>query len=286
MPLVEENPCEAIKNNVFGTLVSAQVAIENDIKNMVLVSTDKAVRPTNVMGASKRIAELCLQALYHNSDTKKTKFSIVRFGNVLDSSGSVIPKFRKQIRNGGPVTLTHPDVTRYFMTITEAAQLVIQAGAMAKGCDVFVLDMGDPIKIKDLINQMVKLTGLTIIDEKNPEGDIKIEITGLRPGEKLFEELLLGENPQITEHHKIKKAQDPFIPWSELNRDLEKLKIFSQNNEINNMINIFKNLVTGYKANLNIVDKVFLEQVKINNSTSLLKTAKPRQDVKIISLKS
>ena len=286
VPLVEENLCEGIKNNVFGTLVSAQVAIENDIKNMVLVSTDKAVRPTNVMGASKRIAELCLQSLYHNSETKKTKFSIVRFGNVLDSSGSVIPRFRKQIRNGGPVTLTHPDVTRYFMTMTEAAQLVIQAGAMAKGCDVFVLNMGNPVKIKDLINKMVKLTGLSIIDEKNSEGDIKIEIIGLRPGEKLFEELLLGENPQTTEHPKIKKAQDPFIPWNELNKDLEKLKIFTQNNEINDIINILQNLVTGYKVNSNIVDKVFLEQVKINNNPSLLKTRKPRQDAKIVILKS
>jgi len=278
VPLVEENSCEAIKNNVFGTLVSAQVAIENDVKNMVLISTDKAVRPTNIMGASKRISELCIQALYHNSDTKKTKFSIVRFGNVLDSSGSVIPKFRKQIRDGGPVTLTDPDVTRYFMTITEAAQLVIQAGAMTKGCDVFVLDMGDPVKIKDLIKQMVKLTGLSIIDEKNTEGDIQIEITGLRPGEKLFEELLLGENPQTTEHHKIKKAQDPFIPWNELNRDLEKLKIFAQNNKINDIMNIFQNLVTGYKVNLNIVDKIFLEQVKINNGTPFPKTVKSRND--------
>ena len=286
VPLVEENTCEAIKNNIFGTLVSAQVAIENDVKNMVLVSTDKAVRPTNVMGASKRIAELCLQALYHSSDAKKTKFSIVRFGNVLDSSGSVIPRFRKQIRDGGPVTLTHPDVTRYFMTITEAAQLVIQAGAITKGCDVFVLDMGDPVKIKDLINQMVKLSGLSIIDEKNSEGDIKIEIIGLRPGEKLFEELLLGENPQTTEHHKIKKAQDPFIPWNELNRDLEKLKIFAQNNEINEIMNIFQSLVSGYKVNLNIVDKVFLEQVKINKSSSLLKTTKFKKDTKIVSLKS
>ena len=286
VPLVEENLCEGIKNNVFGTLVSAQVAIENNVKNMVLVSTDKAVRPTNVMGASKRMAELCLQALYHNSDTKKTKFSIVRFGNVLDSSGSVIPKFRKQIREGGPVTLTHPDVTRYFMTMTEAAQLVIQAGAMTKGCDVFVLDMGNPVKIKDLINQMVKFMGLSTIDEKNSEGDIKIEIIGLRPGEKLFEELLLGENPQTTKHQKIKKAQDPFVAWNELSRELEKLRGFAQNNEINEIIHIFQNLVTGYKANLNIVDKVFLERAKINNSSSMLKTSKSRVDAKVISLKT
>ena len=186
VPLVEENICEGVKNNVIGTWITAKVALLNNISDFVFVSSDKAVRPTNVMGASKRLCEICLNSIFENSKSKNSKLSMVRFGNVLDSSGSVIPKFKKQIRDGGPVTLTHPDVTRFFMTIPEASQLVIQAGAMAKGSDVFILDMGQPVKIKDLIKRIVNLSGLSIRDENNLEGDIKVEIIGLRPGEKLM----------------------------------------------------------------------------------------------------
>ena len=212
VPLVEENICESVKNNVFGTFNLAEAALKYNVSNFVLISSDKAVRSTNAMGASKRLAEICIQSLCDNQN-KQTKFAIVRFGNVLESSGSVIPKFKKQIKNGGPVTLTHPDVTRYFMTIAEASQLVIQAGSMAEKCEVYVLDMGESIKIKDLIKKMIKLSGLSIKDDKNLDGDIEIKITGLRPGEKLYEELLIGDNPQPTIHEKIQKAQDPFITY-------------------------------------------------------------------------
>ena len=266
LPLVEQNVCEGIKNNVFGTLTVAKIAIENNVSDMVLISTDKAVRPTNVMGASKRLAELCLQALSEKSKTNKTKLSIVRFGNVLNSSGSVIPKFKKQIRDGGPVTLTHPEVTRYFMTIPEAAQLVIQASAMADGRDVFVLDMGEPVKIKNLIHRMISLSGLSVQDEKNLKGDVKIEITGLRPGEKLYEELLLGDDPQPTKHPKIQKAQDPFIPWNELESYLDKLDVLIKENKVEDILIVLKELVVGYKPNEYIVDQIFLKQTKIDHN--------------------
>ena len=221
VPLVESNICEGVQNNVFGTYSVAKACIEQGVSDFVLISSDKAVRPTNVMGASKRLAELCVQGLYHQYQNQKINISMVRFGNVLESSGSVIPKFKQQIKEGGPITLTHPDVTRYFMTITEAAQLVIQAGAMSKQCDVFVLDMGKSVKIKDLIYRIVELSGLSIKDEENPDGDIEIKVTGLRAGEKLFEELLLGNNPQPTSHEKIKKAQDPFVSLFELEKQLK-----------------------------------------------------------------
>lgn len=202
VPLLEQNFSEGIRNNVFGTLICAQIAKEFSASNFVLVSTDKAVRPTNVMGASKRIAELILQSMNKlaSEDEGPTKFSMVRFGNVLDSSGSVTQLFRAQIKSGGPITLTHPEVTRYFMTIPEAAQLVIQSGAMANGGDVFVLDMGEPVRINDLAHKMIYLSGLMVKDEKNLHGDIEIRITGLRQGEKLYEELLIGNNPQPTIH--------------------------------------------------------------------------------------
>ena len=229
VPLVEENICESVKNNVFGTFLIAQIALKYNVTNFVLISSDKAVRSTNVMGASKRLAEICVQALYNNQN-KHINFSIVRFGNVLQSSGSVIPKFKKQIKAGGPVTLTHPDVTRYFMTITEASQLVIQAGAMSESCEVFILDMGESIKIKDLIDKMIKLSGLIIKNPKNLEGDIEVKITGLRPGEKLYEELLIGDNPQKTYHEKIIKAQDPFIPFNQLKIDLDNLSNLLEEN--------------------------------------------------------
>lgn len=258
VPLVEHNPAEGIKNNVLGTLRTAQAAAENDVSNFVLISTDKAVRPTNIMGASKRLAEMVLQAL--SLTTSRTKFSMVRFGNVLDSSGSVVPKFRRQIRDGGPVTLTHSEVTRYFMTITEAAQLVIQAGAMAKGGDVFVLDMGQSVKIMSLARRMIELSGLTVKDEVNTDGDIEIKIIGLRPGEKLYEELLIGENPKLTSHPRIMKAHEEFILWEELQDKLSALEIALNVNDVGVIRLMMQGLVSGYTPHDDIVDWVYLEQ--------------------------
>jgi len=254
VPLVEKNIIEGIKNNVFGTITVLECAIRNKVSDFVLVSTDKAVRPTNIMGASKRLAELCAQGIRDNSKNIETQVSIVRFGNVLGSSGSVIPKFKKQIKNGGPITLTHPEVTRYFMTIPEAAQLVIQAGAMSKGNDLFVLDMGKPIKIVDLIAQVVKLSGLTIKDIDNPSGDIEVLITGLRSGEKLFEELLLGEKLEQTSHSKILKAQDPFFSWDIIKADIEELKNLTKQDQIDEVIKILKKLVTGFKPSNQVLE--------------------------------
>jgi FlaA1/EpsC-like NDP-sugar epimerase len=258
VPLVEHNPAAGIKNNVLGTLHTAQAAIESGVTDFVLISTDKAVRPTNVMGASKRLAEMTLQALAPVNTG--TKFCMVRFGNVLGSSGSVVPKFRQQIRDGGPISLTHPDVTRYFMTIPEAAQLVIQAGAMAKGGDVFVLDMGQPVKIFDLAKRMVELSGLTLQDEQNPDGDIAIEVTGLRPGEKLFEELLIGDNPKPTIHACIMKANEDFMAWEELEGKLNALEVALSVNDVGVIRLMMKQLVSGYIPSDDIVDWVYLEQ--------------------------
>lgn len=277
VPMVEHNLAEGVKNNVIGTLTTAQLAIEKGVSDFVLISTDKAVRPTNVMGASKRLAELCLQALFANQasasisqgEKGKTRLSMVRFGNVLDSSGSVIPRFRKQIRDGGPITLTHPDITRFFMTIPEAAQLVIQAGAMAKGGDVFVLDMGESVKIADLARRMIELSGLSLRDESNPEGDIEIVVTGLRPGEKLYEELMLGDNPQPTLHPKIQRAQDPFIPWDQLETDLNTLKILLGHNNVEMIIAVLQKLVAGYQPSDEVVDWVFAEQMRLGNGDEL-----------------
>jgi len=265
VPLVEENICESVKNNVFGTYVIAQAALKYNIKNFVLISSDKAVRPTNIMGTTKRLAEICIQSLY-DYQNQESKFAIVRFGNVLESSGSVIPKFKKQIKMGGPVTLTHPDVTRYFMTITEASQLVIQAGAMASQCEVFVLDMGKSVKIQDLIHKMIKLSGLTIKDTNNIDGDIEVKITGLRTGEKLYEELLIGENPKKTSHEKIQKAQDPFIPFNELKTDLDNLFYLSEKNRIKDVKNLLSKLVTSYQSNSKIVDHFYEEQSNFKNN--------------------
>ena len=254
VPLVELNLIEGIKNNLFGTITIVESAIENNVQNFVLVSTDKAVRPTNIMGASKRLAELCTQALSANSKNNKFKSSIVRFGNVIDSSGSVIPKFKNQIRNGGPITLTHPEVTRYFMSIPEAAQLVIQAGAMTKGNDLFILDMGKPIKIIDLIHQIIKNSGLSVKDKNNLDGDIEITITGLRSGEKLHEELLLGENPQKTAHPKIQKVEDPYLSWDIIEKYIDDLKYSIQNNEIDKILQIFNEVVAGFKPSKKVLD--------------------------------
>ena len=258
VPLVEHNPAEGIKNNVLGTLRTAQAAASNGVTDFVLISTDKAVRPTNIMGASKRLAEMALQALA--TSNHKTKFSMVRFGNVLGSSGSVVPRFRQQIRDGGPITLTHAEITRYFMTIPEAAQLVIQAGAMSKGGDVFVLDMGESVKIMDLARRMVELSGLTVKDELNPNGDIEIEITGLRPGEKLYEELLIGDNPKPTSHPRIMKAHEDFIPWAELEDRLKSLEIALGVNDVSVIRLMMAKLVSGYTPSAEIVDWVFMEQ--------------------------
>lgn len=287
VPLVEHNLAEGVKNNVMGTLITAQIAIEKGVSNFVLISTDKAVRPTNAMGASKRLAEICLQALcglqpQHNANKSSftravhnptsftnTKLSMVRFGNVLDSSGSVLPRFQNQIRNGGPITLTHPEITRYFMTIPEAAELVIQAGAMAKGGDVFVLDMGESVKIADLARRMIELSGLLVRDDTNPDGDIEIVVTGLRPGEKLYEELMLGDDPQPTIHPKIHRAQDPFIPWHELENDLNALKILLNHNNVEAIIARLQKVVSGYHPSSEIVDWLFTEQIRAGNGTAL-----------------
>lgn len=262
VPLVEHNPAAGIKNNVLGTLRTARAALEAGVTDFVLVSTDKAVRPTNVMGASKRLAEMALQALaaHFSSIGKGTKFSMVRFGNVLGSSGSVVPRFRQQICDGGPITLTHPEVTRYFMTIPEAAQLVIQAGAMAKGGDVFVLDMGEPVKIIDLARRMVGLSGLTVKDEDHPDGDIEIAVTGLRPGEKLYEELLIGDEPRPTVHPRIMKAREEFIPWPEFEARLSALETALNTNDVGVIRLMMQELVAGYAPSDDIVDWVYLEQ--------------------------
>jgi FlaA1/EpsC-like NDP-sugar epimerase len=250
VPLVEHNPSEGLQNNVLGTLNLAQAAKKHHTTNFVLISTDKAVRPTNVMGATKRFAELVLQALA-NEENSGTCFSMVRFGNVLGSSGSVVPLFREQIRAGGPVTLTHAEVTRYFMTIPEAAQLVIQAGAMAKGGEVFVLDMGKPVKIYDLAKRMVELSGLSV---KNPDtgvGDIEIVVTGLRPGEKLFEELLIGENPTSTTHPRIMMAREDFLPWEALRAELALLQEGLSNDDFQMLVGQLQRLVNGYQPSGN-----------------------------------
>ncbi len=261
VPLVEQNVCEGVKNNVFCTLAILKAAIKNDISNLVLISSDKAVRPTNIMGASKRLSELCMQGLYnYNSKEIKTNFSIVRFGNVLESSGSVIPKFKNQIREGGPITLTHENVTRYFMTVKEAAQLVIQAGAMGKKSEVFVLDMGERVKIKELIHKMIKLSGFSVKDSSDPEGDIEIKITGLRPGEKLYEELLIGDNPQVTSHPKIKKIDEPYISFDELEKYLIDLNNLLNKNQTNEVKDLLQKLIPLYTPNSNIVDHVHTEQ--------------------------
>ena len=245
VPLVESNIIEAFKNNVLGTLNLAQLALENEVQDFVLVSTDKAVRPTNVMGATKRLAEMILQALSANNQSV-TCLSMVRFGNVLASSGSVIPKFKEQLAAGGPITVTHPEVTRYFMTIPEAARLVLQAAAMAKGGEVFLLDMGDPIKIVDLAKRMITLSGLSERNADNPEGDIEIKFIGLRPGEKLYEELLIGNDPESTMCKKIMKGQERWLPWTDLCIVLEEAKKFAKTDDVRGLLNILTSVVDGF----------------------------------------
>ena len=263
VPIVEQNLAEGLKNNVFGTLVIAEASIKSKVSNFVFISTDKAVRPTSVMGASKRLGEMILQALYDKKSSKEiTKFSIVRFGNVLDSSGSVIPKFRQQIKDRIPITLTHPDVSRYFMTIKEAAELVIQASAMSDGGDVFVLDMGDSVKIIDLAKKMINLSGLKLKEGNNFEGDISIEITGLRPGEKLYEELLIGNNANLTMHPKILRAKEDFLGWAILSKNLVDLEKLISDNDAKKIIKIMEKLVSGYKPSAIIQDLFSKEKIE------------------------
>ncbi|WP_165721175.1 MULTISPECIES: nucleoside-diphosphate sugar epimerase/dehydratase [unclassified Pseudoalteromonas] len=263
VPLVEHNVVEGVRNNVFGTYYCAKAAVNAGVENFVLISTDKAVRPTNVMGATKRMAELVLQGLAQEQGVKhKTRFCMVRFGNVLGSSGSVVPLFRRQIKEGGPITLTHPDITRFFMTIPEAAQLVIQAGAMGKGGDVFVLDMGDPVKIKDLATKMVRLSGFEVKSETNPHGDIEIKCTGLRPGEKLYEELLIGDNVGETTHERIMTASEVMLPLAELNVFIEALDIACHNFDHESIRQLLLDAPTGFNPTDGICDLVWNAKAK------------------------
>ncbi|HEB59232.1 MAG TPA: polysaccharide biosynthesis protein [Gammaproteobacteria bacterium] len=252
VPIVEYNITAGVLNNIFGTRTLAETAVAHGVEVFVSISTDKAVRPTNVMGATKRFAELILQGLAET--TKATRFCMVRFGNVLDSSGSVVPVFRKQIRLGGPVTVTHPEVVRYFMTIEEAAQLVIQAGSLGTGGDVFVLDMGDPVRIDDLARKMIRLMGLSVKDDDNPDGDIAIEYTGLRPGEKLFEELLIGDHVEGTRHPMILRAMEAMIPWQRMQKHLDELLQACQESEYETIRSILLAVVNDYAPNGDIVD--------------------------------
>ena len=256
VPMVEFNTIEGVRNNIYGTMFCAQAAIDAHVETFVLISTDKAVRPTNTMGASKRMAELVLQALAAEQG-QTTRFCMVRFGNVLGSSGSVVPVFEQQIAAGGPVTLTHADITRYFMTIPEAAQLVIQAGAMGKGGDVFVLDMGDSVKIIDLAKQMIRLSGLEVKDTAHPEGDIEIQITGLRPGEKLYEELLIGDEVQKTTHPRIMTASEVMLPWNVLSDIITRMDEACRESDQLTLRRLLLEAPTGFAPKDDICDLVW-----------------------------
>ncbi|MDF3162385.1 nucleoside-diphosphate sugar epimerase/dehydratase [Pseudomonas proteolytica] len=272
VPMVEHNIAEGVLNNVIGTLNTAQAALQSGVANFVLISTDKAVRPTNVMGSTKRLAELTLQALSRElapvlfgdnaniSRVNKTRFTMVRFGNVLGSSGSVIPLFHKQIKSGGPLTVTHPKITRYFMTIPEAAQLVIQAGSMGQGGDVFVLDMGEPVKIVELAEKMIHLSGLSVRSDKNPHGDIAIEFSGLRPGEKLYEELLIGDNVVATQHPMIMSANEDHLPWDVLKDKLTQLLAAVEADDYNRVRQLLRDTVSGYAPDGEIVDWIYQQR--------------------------
>ncbi|VVM47968.1 UDP-N-acetyl-alpha-D-glucosamine C6 dehydratase [Pseudomonas fluorescens] len=272
VPMVEHNIAEGLLNNVIGTLNTAQAALQAGVSNFVLISTDKAVRPTNVMGSTKRLSELTLQALSRElapvlfGDTtnvcrvNKTRFTMVRFGNVLGSSGSVIPLFHKQIKSGGPLTVTHPKITRYFMTIPEAAQLVIQAGSMGQGGDVFVLDMGEPVRIVELAEKMIHLSGLSLRSEKNPHGDISIEFTGLRPGEKLYEELLIGDNVAATQHPMIMTANEDYLSWDVLKVKLTELLRAVDQDDYARVRQLLRDTVSGYTPDGEIVDWIYQQR--------------------------
>ncbi|WP_312943371.1 polysaccharide biosynthesis protein [Stutzerimonas kunmingensis] len=272
VPMVEHNIAEGVLNNVIGTLNVAQAAVQAGVANFVLISTDKAVRPTNVMGSTKRVAEMILQALSREAapvlfgaddavhHVNKTRFTMVRFGNVLGSSGSVIPRFYQQIRSGGPVTVTHPKITRYFMTIPEAAQLVIQAGSMGQGGDVFVLDMGQPVKIAELAEKLIHLSGMSVRSEKSPHGDIAIEFTGLRPGEKLYEELLIGDNVSATEHPMIMRADEEYFTWDVLKELLARLLKAVEGDDYPQVRVLLREVVSGYVPEGEIVDLIYQQR--------------------------
>lgn len=272
VPMVEHNISEGVLNNVMGTLNAAQASLQANVSNFVLISTDKAVRPTNVMGSTKRLAEMVLQALSKEvapvlfgdsanvARVNKTRFTMVRFGNVLGSSGSVIPLFHKQIKVGGPLTVTHPKITRYFMTIPEAAQLVIQAGSMGQGGDVFVLDMGEPVKIATLAEKMIHLSGLSVRSERNPLGDIAIEFTGLRPGEKLYEELLIGDNVSPTPHPMIMAANEDYLSWDPLKEQLSALLKAVSDEDFSHVRQLLREMVSGYSPEGEIVDWVYQQR--------------------------
>ncbi len=258
VPLVEENPFEAVVNNIKGTKVCVEAAVESNVESFVLISTDKAVRPTNIMGATKRFAELILQAI--SQSATNTRMMMVRFGNVIGSSGSAIPLFQEQIKNGGPVTVTDPEVIRYFMTIPEAAELVIQAGAMGDGGDVFVLDMGEPVKIYELAKRLINLSGMEVKDDKKPDGDIEIIFTGLRPGEKLYEELLIGDNVSSTEHPQIMRAQEDSLSSEELEQYLRELDEAEKTGDVSALREILKQAVSGFTPEREISDIVYKQQ--------------------------
>ena len=265
VPMVEKNIIEGAQNNIFGTLVAAKAAMKYQVKNFVLISTDKAVRPTNFMGATKRFAEQVLQALAQTEQA--TKFSMVRFGNVLGSSGSVVPLFRRQINSGGPVTVTHPEVTRYFMTIQEAAQLVLQAGSMASGGDVFVLDMNEPIRIDDLAKKMVHLMGYDVKDANSYRGDIAIEYSGLRPGEKLYEELLIGESVTGTEHPKILRAEEETLSWGVLQKLLSRLKMACESIDLPGVRSVLLEAVDGFEPKEEVSDPLWASSKSETNES-------------------
>jgi FlaA1/EpsC-like NDP-sugar epimerase len=267
VPLVEHNVVEGVRNNVIGTRVCARLAHSTGATQFVLISTDKAVRPTNMMGASKRLAELVLQAIA--AADSRTSFSMVRFGNVLGSSGSVVPLFRQQIAAGGPITVTHREITRFFMTISEAAQLVLQAGAMARGGEVFVLDMGEPVQVVKLARRMVELSGLQVKDDKNPDGDIEIVFTGLRPGEKLYEELLIGNDPVATHHPRVMMATEPFIPLAELDTALAQVEGAIARHDVVAVRDVVSRLVPEYKAAPELVDLVTEQEERLKKVTHL-----------------
>jgi FlaA1/EpsC-like NDP-sugar epimerase len=267
VPIVEHNVVEGIHNNVISTWYTAEAALETGVETFVLISTDKAVNPANVMGATKRLAELVLQALQER--TTHTRFCMVRFGNVLASSGSVVPLFQEQIRRGGPVTVTHPDVIRYFMTIPEAAQLVIQAGSMAKGGDVFVLDMGRPVRIDDLARRMVNLMGLTVRDAHNPDGDIEIEYTGLRTAEKLFEELLIGTNVTGTDHPMIMRAMEHRLTWPRMEQVLNELLVALASFDCHRALALLAEAVAEYQADVDIRDYVWRRKAILPNAPAV-----------------
>jgi FlaA1/EpsC-like NDP-sugar epimerase len=278
VPIVEQNVIEGIHNNVISTWYAAEAAHDTDVETFVLVSTDKAVNPTNVMGATKRFAEMVLQGLHRRGS--KTRFCMVRFGNVLASSGSVVPLFNEQIKAGGPVTVTHPEVIRYFMTIPEAAQLVIQAGSMAKGGDVFVLDMGKPVRIGDLARRMINLMGLTVRDDEHPDGDIEISYTGLRPAEKLYEELLIGNNVTGTEHPMILRAMEHSLPWERVQSLLEEILVAMSRFDCNRALNLLGEVVEEYKPAPESHDLVWARQTTMAADDRKVTSLKPRRIVR------